>query len=333
MLAALTTHKKREIVLNRVNIPVPHENEVLLEVSYCGICGSDIHAYNHAKGYEFVQHPMILGHEISGTVVQVGSENLKSLIGQRVIVESMSYCGECENCKQKRYSICSNNQVIGLHDHGGMAEYVKVNAKYIVETQNLPMDIAVLGEPMAIAVHALKRLERSLSKDDVVLVQGAGIIGFFVSLLCVDQGAKVYISGLEKDYEHRLSKFESFNMIPTIVGKDFPDEKVNIVFECSGSTLAFNQSFSQLKKGGEVIVVALYEKETDIFMTDLVRNEWSMLTSYGSDPDDYKEALKILDKYQIKLREMISYFPLENVEEAFTKSFNQKVLKAVLKMK
>lgn len=332
MLAALTKKSPNDIELRVTSHPVLCEDEILIKVAYCGICGSDLHAYNHAKGYEFVDHPRILGHEISGTVIEVNDERYQKLIGKQVIVESMNYCGKCENCCNERYSICLNNKVIGLHFDGGMAQYVKTKAKYVRVIEDVPMEIAVLSEPMSVAVHAIKRLDRDITKNDVILVQGPGIIGFFVALLCVERGAKVYISGLRKDFESRLKKFEPFNMIPHVVEDGLIDEKVDVIFECSGSKQAVISMFDQLKKGGSAVVVALYEQESELFLTNLVRNEWMLIPSYGSDPVDYDEAIQVLKKHAAKIKDIINYYPFNQVKRAFEDGLHQEVLKPVLEI-
>lgn len=332
MLAAVTTKTPQDIVVNEVPLPELDEDELLIKVNYCGVCGSDLHAYNHAKGYEFVEHPRILGHEIAGVVVEVGHEQESDKIGKKVIVESMNYCGDCENCRKNRYSICLNNRVIGLHFNGGMAEYVKCKAKYVREVPDVEQEIAVLVEPMSVAVHAVHRLKEKVTKDDVVLVQGPGIIGFFVALLCVERGAKVYISGLRKDYDSRLKEFERFKMIPHIAEDGLIDEKVDVIFECSGSNHAVASTFKQLKKGGSAVIVAMYEQETELFLTDIVRNEWSIIPTYGSDPVDYEEALQLLKKHSAQIKDIISYYPFYKVKDAFEDGLNQKVLKPVIEI-
>lgn len=333
MLAAVTTKVPKEIELKEIPIPNLAEDELLIKVHYCGVCGSDLHAYHHAKGYEFVEHPRVLGHEIAGVVVKVGHDIFSDKIGQQVVIESMNYCGECDNCYQERYSICSNNRVIGLHFDGGMTEYVVCKVSYVREVPHTPLKIAVLSEPMSVAVHAVHRLKREITDKDVVLVQGPGIIGFFVALLCVERGAKVYISGLQKDYHSRLKNFEKFQMIPHVVEDGFIEEQADIIFECSGSNQSVAATFKQLKKGGSAVVVALYEQETQLFLTDIVRSEWSIIPSYGSDPIDYEEAVQVLNKHAEQLEEIIDYYPFAQVKNAFEDGFQQKVLKPVIHIK
>lgn len=330
MKAAIKTDKEGEIILQETNLPKLGRDEVLIQVEYCGVCGSDLHAYKHSKGYEFVPKPIILGHEFSGVVVDCWDASTAHLKGKSVIVEPMSYCENCENCLNGRKSICTQNKVIGLHFNGGMAQFVKTKAKYVREISiGMPLQLAALSEPMSIAVHSVRQAGE-ISKSDTILVQGPGIIGFFVSLILAQKGAKVYLSGLEKDYESRLSKCQTFGVIPHIVESGNLEEKVDIVFECSGSNAAVKSGFRSLKKGGKAIFVALYEHETTLFFTDLVRNEFLINTSYGSNPEDFDEAFAVLNSLSEKLMDIITVYPLTKVTQAFEDGLNQVVLKPVL---
>lgn len=332
VLAAVKSTEIGEIKLEQKEIPHIAENEVLVKVEFCGVCGSDLHAYTHSKGYEFVPYPIVLGHEIVGTVHSVGNPSLSYLEEKKVCVESMHYCDECKNCLQGRKSICENNKVIGLHYDGGMAQYVKTKAKYIkLIPDDISPEIAVLSEPLANAVHAVKRVN-DLQEGDVVHVQGPGIIGFFIGLVCIEMGAKVYISGLEKDYESRLKKAGNFGMIPNIAEQGLPPEEFDVVFECSGANRAFENCFKQLRKGGKIVVIAMYEETSNLFLTNLNRNEWPILTTYGCDPKDYDLTFSILNKYGDRLKEVTSYYPIEKTKEAFQAGLEKKVLKPILEM-
>ncbi|ARK32432.1 zinc-dependent alcohol dehydrogenase [Halalkalibacter krulwichiae] len=319
-----------QIKITEKEIPQLNKGEILIEVSHCAICGSDIHAVKHAKGYEFVREETTLGHEFSGKVIKVTDEQDQHLVNKNVYVESMHYCGKCENCLSGRTSICMNLQVIGLHYDGGMSEFVKVPRQFVKEINPaLPIELAALMEPMAIAVHAVNRID-TLQPNQKVLVQGPGIIGFFTGLISAHKQADVLLSGLDSDYEHRLSKATKFGMKPLIANKEKLEGEVDVLFECSGSSAALKSGITSVKKGGKVVLVALYEEEMSLFLTELVRKEVPLLTSYGCDPVDYKEAEEILVHYQEPLKEVISLFPLLTAREAFAKSMEQDVLKAVL---
>lgn len=332
MRAAIKTTNKSEIKVKMTDVPVLKKDEVLIKVNSCGVCGSDLHAYVESKGYEFVKSPIILGHEISGEIVKTyDDKEIEGLsMGSRVVVESMQYCGECENCQKGKYSICSRNQVVGLHFDGGLAQYTKIHKRYVRSIPNeLPNEIAALSEPMAVAVHATKKLE-SINSSQHILVQGPGIIGIFIGLICKYKGAEVTISGLENDYEHRLKKAEQFGMTVNISNRNSDLKNVDTVFECSGSTAALRNGFKYLKKGGKTIVVALYEQPVNLFLTDLVRNEWDIRMSYGCDPKDYDLAAEILTKYKEQINDLISVYKLEDVKDAFEDSLEKRVLKSVI---
>lgn len=332
MLAAVKTNNLKEMMLKNIDVPKLETDEVLIKVHSCGICGSDLHAFVHSKGYEFVKTPLILGHEISGEIAGVYNTNEDSEleIGSRVVVESMQYCGECDNCQQGRFSICTHNKVVGLHQDGGLAEFLKVHKRFIRKTpDNLPDEVASLSEPMAVAVHAVKKL-KEVNSSHHILINGPGIIGFFIGMICKYKGAKVTLSGLESDLESRLKKGEKFDLIPYVATQKSLKRDVDFIFECSGSNAALLNGYNSLKKGGKVVIVALFEESTNIFLTDLVRNEWDIITSYGSDPDDYEYANEILLKYKKELTDLISVYKIEDVRAAFDDSLEKKVLKSVV---
>lgn len=325
----LTGPKTIQIV--EQTIPELDENEVLLKTIACGVCGSDLHAYNFSAGYEFVKKDVSLGHEVTAQVVDVGSNLSRNLIGKNVVVQAMNYCNRCESCKRGNYSLCKENKVLGLHFDGGLSEYFKVQEKYIdVLPDEIDLHLASLVEPLTIAIHAHKRLNEDLN-GKTVLVQGPGIIGLFVSLLAIKAEAKTYLSGLPVDKEKRLSQVKAWGGIPHVIGEDQIDEQVDFIFECSGAASALFSNTSLLKKSGKIVLVALYEKSTEFFFTPLVRNEWALIPSYGSDPEDFKIAIDfILANHEI-LQSLPKFYPFEEVNQAFLDSLQKEVTKAIIK--
>lgn len=325
----LTGPKTIQIV--EQSTPEINVNEVLLKTIACGVCGSDLHAYNFSAGYEFVQKNVSLGHEVTAQVVNVGSNISENLIGKNVVVQAMNYCNECDSCKKGNYSLCKENKVLGLHFDGGLSEYFKVQEKYIeVLPEEIDLHLASLAEPLTIAIHAHKRLNEDL-KGKTILVQGPGIIGLFVSLLAIKAGAKTYLSGLPIDKEKRLNQVIPWGGIPHIIGENQIEEQVDIIFECSGASNALFSNTSLLKKSGKIILVALYEKPTEFFFTPLVRNEWSLIPSYGSDPEDFKIAIDFIVENQEILKSLPKFYPFEEVNQAFLDSLQKEVTKAIVK--
>lgn len=332
MKALVKGEDKLELIIEDREIPSIKDNELLIKVDYCGICGSDLHAAVNAPGYEFVPKPIILGHEFSGTVAKVGSERLNDLLGKRVIVLPAEVCRECEQCLSGRTNICSNIIGIGLHKDGGMAEYAKVREDQVILTPDeLPSELAALTEPLSVAVHAVERVSNLADKK--VLVQGCGIIGMFTAFVAKLKGADVTISGLEQDVEHRLSVAEEIDL-KIEVFKDSIDatQKYDYIYECSGSSASTAGAVSRLKKGSSLILVALYENQVDLPVNVLVRSEINVLTSYAAVLKDCYRSIEILKNNKESIQKLINIYPLSEGKQAFIDARNQKVLKPVLEM-
>ncbi|RST61734.1 hypothetical protein D5F11_002340 [Siminovitchia terrae] len=327
------TEVPEKIEIKEIPKPVLKSGEVLVKVEYSGICGSDLHAYKNSKGYEFVEFPRILGHEISGIVVETFNGEYKDLKNERVVAEAIYFCGECENCCNGRTNICVDVEVMGLHFNGGMAEYVKCKAELLQRIPaEVPSILAALAEPMSVAIHAVETMSH-VKKGDNVWVQGTGIIGFLVGLVCKNIGANVVISGLSQDKENRLIHASLFGMVPYVENESPPSvEKVDVLFECSGSPKGAESGVKRVKKGGDLVFVALYEKDINIPLNLAVRNEIRLLTTYSCKSNEYDQALKIINRYQKELLGLITIYPLYKVESAFKEALTQKNLKPLLKI-
>lgn len=334
MKALVKTETINEFKVEEKPKPSLEKDEVLIKVEYCGVCGSDLHAANHAKGYEFVPKPIVLGHELSGYIIEMHEDsNKKHLLNSRVVVEPGIYCNECEQCLNGQRNICSNIKIFGLHCDGGMAEFVKVKEDQIHQIpETLPSNLAAMTEPLSVALNAVGKVGNSL-KNQNVLVQGCGIIGLFVAITAKNYGANVTISGLEKDWEHRLRHAKSFGIETEIVEDTSPKMKdFDFLFECSGSSIAAETGMFRLKKGGTSVLVALYEQDVKFPVNMMVRGEINVLSSYGFKSSDFQQAFIILDKYKEPLKNIISIYPLVDGAIAFSDANQQKVLKSIIKM-
>lgn len=332
MKALVKTAKKNKFVIEDRNIPVLNDGEILIKVEYCGVCGSDLHAANHEPGYEFVPKPIVLGHEISGRVVEVKSEKNSYLINRRVVITPGIVCGQCEACKNNDVNICENISVVGLHFDGGMSEYLKVLPEQIIEVPDeLPLDIAALAEPLSVSIHAVYQLSEKIDGKDV-LVQGCGIIGMGIAIVAQSLGDNVTISGLKKDLEGRLNKAKVFDLNIHINDDSQYDKMFDYIFECSGASSAFEKSINQIRKGGTAVLVALYKNDMTLSPNTLVRREIDILGSYASNVKDFEKSLKLLVTKQEGFKELIKFYSLENGAIAFSEANKQKVLKPVLQI-
>ena len=181
-MKALVLHDVGKISVEEVNKPFPKAGEVLLKVMACGICGSDI-----PRAYKDGAHamPLIIGHEFAGVVEECGESVDKSWMGKRVGVFPLIPCKECECCKNNKYEMCKDYSYLGSRRDGGFAEYVTVPEWNLIELpERVSFEQAAMLEPMAVAVHAIRRV-RPTSEDSVVIM-GLGTIGLLVTMLLLD---------------------------------------------------------------------------------------------------------------------------------------------------
>jgi len=327
--AIIKTVNKREFTVTERERPELGVDEILVKVEYCGVCGSDLHAANHDPGYEFVPFPIILGHEISGKVHEVGSKNLEKYNGKNIVILPSIYCGECEQCQNGQYNICENIRGLGLHFDGGMREYIIVKENQILLLPDeLPLDVAALVEPFSVAMHAVNLLRDNIAGKKV-LVQGCGIIGFFTAIIADHFNADVILSGTEEDQEHRLSKADSFNLI-TKLNDEISKDKFDFIFECSGSSIAFSKAVKLVKKGGGIIAIALYKDELTIPVNVMVRGEIDIYSSYASTLSDFEKSIEILSENPQRFKELISTYQVNEVDQAFDDGFSKRVLKPMI---
>lgn len=193
--------------------PVPQKNEAVLKVIYGGICGSDITVY---RGLHMTATaPVVLCHEILGTVESLSDDYKGDLqVGELVVVNPVMECGQCEACRTGHGNVCGSLKLLGIHENGGFAEYVKVRADRMVKApKELPLEIAALSEPFAVAYHVTEQAE--IKSNEKVLLIGAGTIGLTVALAAREKGAKeVVIAELNSKRRETAEKF-GFQTIDT----------------------------------------------------------------------------------------------------------------------
>nr|WP_306266148.1 zinc-binding dehydrogenase [Pararhizobium sp. IMCC3301] len=159
--------------------PDPGPDEVRVRVAYAGICGSDIH--NFKTGQWITRRPSIAGHEFSGWVDAIGKNISKFSIGDKIVVDSRFYCGKCVNCCSGKTHLCENLGFVGEAIDGGFAEFSTLPAKLLLKcAADARLDIVALAEPLAVALHALKRL--ALPDDEPLLIIGCGPIGALAAI-------------------------------------------------------------------------------------------------------------------------------------------------------
>jgi len=319
--------------------PFPGRGQVKIKVMAAGVCGTDLLIW---KGIHKTNLPLVLGHEVSGIVVEVGEgvENVK--VGDRVTTETtLATCETCDYCVNKEYNLCSNRKGIGTQVNGGFAEYVITRQESIhILPENVDFISAALTEPLACGVHAVMEKSR-VKENDLVVVFGPGAIGLLTAQVAKAVGAKVIVVGISKD-KRRLELAEKLG-IDYAVNSQETDLKslvmdlskgygADVTFECAGSQKAISQGLEILRKKGQFVQMGLLEDPSAIFNTDyIVHRELEIIGSRSQKPSSWPKALKLLSEKKVNTRKLVTkILPLEEWENAFESSLNGEEVKIVL---
>jgi L-iditol 2-dehydrogenase len=336
---------KRERTFGAVELmgieePQPGPGQVKIQIKATALCGSDLHAYEYPKGYEFMQVPVVLGHEYSGFVAAVGEGVTRFKVGDRVMGESNQYCGYCANCLQSRTNICENNRMTGLHVNGGIAEYICIPERIVHRLpDNVSFAEAAVAQPCAVSFHAV--FDKSgIKPADLVVVFGPGIVGLMAAQGAKIMGARqIVVVGTEVDEQFRapIARQLGFFVINGQRG-DLKQELLkvagtsaaDVVLECSGAAPALQSALELVRKGGSITLVGIYSKPVDVFFTPLIRAEIDLHMSYTCTWKNYEQALQLISNGQVDLRPVMKTYPFVEGLQAFQDGISKKVLKPVM---
>ncbi len=327
--------------LEEIDGSVVNRNQVKIKVAYSGICGSDIHSY---KGeYKNLRPPVVLGHEFSGIVVDVGSNVRGIKIGDKVTSETTYYiCGKCDYCKSIDYNLCPNRKGIGTQANGSFAESVVNRAESIhILPENVDLLSASITEPLACCAHAV--LEKTnVELSDVVLIFGPGSMGLLTAQIVKARGAYAILAGITKDKD-RLKLAESLGIDKTVDIQNENLEKivmdltggygVDKVFECSGSVKAANSGLLLLKKKGTMVQIGIFAKSVNELDEDkIIQKEIIYIGSRSQKPSSWDKALYLLQTGKVNTKAIITdVYDLKDWKIGFNKVMNGEGIKIVLK--
>jgi L-iditol 2-dehydrogenase len=319
--------------------PVPAPDEILVAVAQVGICGSDLHAY-HGR-HPFIDLPVVPGHEFVGTVIKMGADVSGFSPGQRITVEPSLVCGECYNCTHGRYNICERLQVIGCQMPGALAEYLAVPAsKVLLLPEDVSWDQAVMVEPLAVAVHAIRVAE--LQPHAKVLVLGAGTIGLMVLQAAKALGAgSVIITDLlpdRLDLALELGSDEVVNPATTdlagAIGRTCGPDGVDVIIECVGSAATAREAVRVARKGTRIVLAGVFEEEVPLNLGLVQDRELELVGTLMYVDDDFSVALELLRDRKAKVKPLITHrFRLHQAAEAFaTADGREGALKVIIQV-
>jgi L-iditol 2-dehydrogenase len=343
MKAALLK-KIEDMSIEEVDIPSPGNNEIVIKVKSCSICGTDIKVYHH--GHKLIVFPRITGHEVSGTVSAVG-KNIKDIKeGARVAVAPAIPCGRCYYCRKGYQTMCDNLKAIGYHYDGGFAEYMLVPEDAVRNgcvnkiPDNVSFEEASIAEPLACVINgqSLSRIETG----DTVLVLGAGPIGCLHSELAKNTGAgKVILADISpervKSAEFTGSTLVDMSKmdIKKVVAELTDGRMADRVIVAVGAPQPQEMALELVAKRGSVNYFGGLPKEKPFikFNSNLLHyGEFFVTGTHGSTPIHNRIALNMISSGRISAGKYITHkYPLEDIKTAFEKSERREGLKIVIK--
>lgn len=310
--------------LQIVEMPMPQlsdENSVLIKVHAMGICGSDVHAY-HGK-LATVSYPRIIGHEVVGEAVQVGSKVNHIKQGDHVVMDPVVSCGQCPACKAGRKNVCKQVKCMGVAVEGGCAEYIILSQENVI---TIPMDIpwedAVVIEPYTIGAQVVARGE--VTGQDVLLVMGAGPIGLVILQAAKRLGAKVIVSDL---MESRLQLAREMGADVTVnsaqqdiasIVNDFTNGYgVDVAVDAVGVPVLFEQALELTAPGGRIVIIGFNPTAAQVPELFITRKELDIRGS-RMHANKFPEVVQWVANKEVLTKPLVSHeFPFENITEAF----------------
>ena len=280
----------------------PEEGEVLIRIRASGICGGDLHIF--ADKHPMVRLPVAPGHEFCGDIAELGPGVRGFAVGDRVSVEPVIVCGTCPACRKGQYGYCENISFAYRRGDGAMAPWFVAKQEYLYKLpDSISYDAGTLLEPMAVAVHALRRADVQMGQT--VLITGAGTIGILIAALCRLRGAKEIIITDLSDF--RLQKALSMGATQAVNTAREPLEDalaalgyakgLDQSFECVGHPLTVNQCVNALKSNGCLTVLGLsHETKMELPITRIITKELRVQGSQGY-CHDFEVALALMERY------------------------------------
>jgi len=313
-----------DLRLEKRPIPTPKSHEVLVKIRSVGICGSDVHYLVHGRIGDFiVKSPMILGHESSGVVEEVGSSvtNLKK--GDRITLEPGVPCRMCRNCKEGRYNLCPDVQFMATPPvDGSLANYIVHPADFCYKLpDHVTFDEGAMCEPLSVGIHACNRAGITLGSH--VLIMGAGPIGLMCMLAARSAGATTVI--LVDIKEDRLQVARNLGATATIQATADVSAEINskglgpidVTIECSGAEPAIRRAINATKSGGVVVLVGLGPPEIKLSLVDAAVREVDIRGIFRY-ANCYPKALALIASGKVDVKPLITHhFELKDVVKAF----------------
>jgi 2-desacetyl-2-hydroxyethyl bacteriochlorophyllide A dehydrogenase len=295
-----------ELVTDVRRRPVRQPGQVLIRIRRVGICGTDYHIFRGTQPY--LSYPRIMGHELAGTVAE-SDDASRFAVGATVCVMPYLFCGRCGACRQGKTNCCTNINVLGVHIDGGLADYLTVDERYVLDASGLSLDGAAMIEFLSIGYHAVQR--GALRSGSHVLVVGAGPIGMAVALFAADAGAMVTVvdgvSARTRFCTERLGAAHAVGLdedVPGRLAAITNGEFFDVVFDATGNASAMEVGFGYVGHGGSYVLVSVVSGEIRFSDPEFHKREMTLLGSRNATPADFAAVIRAVRAGRVPVEAM-----------------------------
>ncbi|MEF9916720.1 MAG: alcohol dehydrogenase catalytic domain-containing protein [Lachnospiraceae bacterium] len=311
MIQAIMT-EPGNIVYQEVEVPEISENQIKIKIKRIGICGSDIHV-NHGK-HPYTSYPVVQGHEVSAEVVEIGENVMNCKVGDKVTIQPQVVCGTCYPCTHGMYNDCEVLKVMGFQTTGMASEYFVVDAdKALVLPKEMSWDHGAMIEPLAVAVHAVRRYSKDMTGKKA-LVLGGGPIGNLVAQTAKALGAEVVL--LSELSTYRLKTAEKCGILTVnpkekklleVIEETLGQDRADVIFECIGINVTTKQAIEYARKGSSIVIVGVFGELANVDMAAVQDHELTLLGSAMYREEDYIKAIELVKEGWIEFETLITH--------------------------
>lgn len=337
---AVYVTENRKMVYGSADMPKVGAHDVLIKMKFCGVCGSDVHFYEHGEPEFPDVYPFILGHEGAGEVIEVGAAVTHLKVGDRVAIEPGIPCRTCEWCTSGRYNLCPNVVFPSApREPGILRNYVSHPASLCFKLpEGMSFEEGALIEPLAVAMNAAREAGAKIGQSAAIL--GSGCIGLVTLLALRAMGlSKITVVDL---FDIRLDKAKELGAWNVVNAREQdPIEAVrrlhdgigpDLVFETAGSTVAASQTIKMAKRGGTIMIVGNVTGQTPVDFQLMTNKELTIKSNFRY-RNIYPTTIDAVASGRIDVKSIISrYYPLDQAPQAFEDCINEKatMVKAVI---
>ncbi len=326
-MKALVYEGPRQLNIREIPEPELGPDEVLIKVSYSGICGSELGGYLGHNSLR--QPPLIMGHEFSGEIVELGSQTQVTrlrpglAVGQRVTVNPLIHCGGCRACLAGRHNLCRERRIIGIHQPGSYADLVKAPARQVYPLPDyFSLEHAALTEPVGCAVRAVKLA--ACTPMDTLLITGLGPIGLLALQVARTFGlTKIFATDTDP---HRRAIGEQFGVrvldplaedVVSVIRSETVGAGADAAIDAVGLAITRQQCIEAVLPGGTVVFVGLHDEASEIQSNMVVRKEVNLRGSFAYTPLDFEDGFNWLAAGRIQIDPWLMKAPLAEGRECF----------------